>query len=129
MKEDELFGKCPYATAQKVLSGKWTILVLHHLEGGPLRFNELQRRLPEMTAATLSKLLKRMEEDSLVVRVDYGEMPPRVEYELTPIGSEFRMVTDALGGWGEKYIRFLSGRDGRGPSAGSRRRPPSLRSP
>lgn len=107
MDESELFGRCSHATAQKVLSGKWTMLVMRHLEDGPMRFNELQRRLPDMTAATLSKLLKRMESDGLVVRNDYGEVPPRVEYALSPIGSEFRVVTDALGEWGERYIGLI----------------------
>lgn len=116
MDESELFGRCPHATAQKVLSGKWTMLVMRHLEDGPMRFNELQRRLPDMTAATLSKLLKRMESDGLVVRNDYGEVPPRVEYALIPIGSEFRIVTDALGEWGERYIGYL--RDGGSSGSG-----------
>ena len=116
MDESELFGRCPHATAQKVLSGKWTMLVMRHLEDGPMRFNELQHCLPDMTAATLSKLLKRMESDGLVVRNDYGEVPPRVEYALSPIGSEFRIVTDALGEWGERYIGYL--RDGGSSGSG-----------
>ena len=74
MKEEELYGKCPHATAQRVLSGKWTLLVLLHLEDGPMRFNELQRRLPDMTAATLSKLLKRMEDDGIVFDMFVGRM-------------------------------------------------------
>ena len=53
----DLFGICPYVTAQRVLRGKWSIVILHHLEDGPVRFNELQRRLPEMTHATLAKQL------------------------------------------------------------------------
>ena len=53
--EEDLFGKCPYVTAQKVLSGKWSLLILHHLEGEVLRFGELQRRLPELTQATLTR--------------------------------------------------------------------------
>ena len=48
----DLFGICPYVTAQQVLRGKWSIVVLHQLEDGPVRFNELQRRLPDMTHAT-----------------------------------------------------------------------------
>lgn len=55
---DELFGKCPYATAQSLISGKWAILIMHYLEDGPVRFNELQRRMPKMTHATLSVQLK-----------------------------------------------------------------------
>ena len=46
---EERFGKCPYATAQSLISGKWAVLILHYLEDGPVRFNELQRLMPKMT--------------------------------------------------------------------------------
>lgn len=55
---EERFGKCPYATAQSLISGKWAVLILHYLEDGPVRFNELQRLMPKMTHATLSVQLK-----------------------------------------------------------------------
>lgn len=55
---EERFGKCPFATAQSLISGKWAILILHYLEDGPVRFNELQRLMPKMTHATLSVQLK-----------------------------------------------------------------------
>ena len=55
---EERFGKCPYATAQSLISGKWAVLILHYLEDGPIRFNELQRLMPKMTHATLSAQLK-----------------------------------------------------------------------
>ena len=59
--KQDLYGKCPYVTAQKVLQGKWTILIMHYLGQGPLRFNELLRMLPDMTHATLSKQLKQLQ--------------------------------------------------------------------
>ena len=68
----DLYGKCPFATAQRMLQGEWTILIMHHLEAGPVRFNELQRRL---THATLSKQLKTMEADGLIRRT---EVPSKV---------------------------------------------------
>jgi len=58
----DLFGLCPYVTSQKILTGKWSLLIMHHLNNGPLRFNELQRRLPDLTQATLTKQLKALEE-------------------------------------------------------------------
>ena len=73
------FGKCPYATAQSLISGKWAILILHYLEDGPIRFNELQRRMPKMTHATLSVQLKSLMESGLVERKQYESIPPRVE--------------------------------------------------
>ena len=107
MDESKLLGKCPYTTAQKVLSGKWPLVILHLLEEGPARFNALQRRLPNMTHATLSRQLKRMEEDGLIVRRDFGTIPPRVEYSLSPLGERFRPVLDQLKLWGMEYIAYM----------------------
>ncbi len=100
----DLVGRCPFATAQRMLQGKWTILIMHHLDGGPLRFNELQRRLPKMTHATLSRQLKQMEEDGLVMRTDHAEVPPRVDYSLSTLGREFAPVLEAVQTWGAKCI-------------------------
>ena len=63
---DERFGKCPYATAQSLISGKWAPPILLYLSDGPIRFNELQRRMPKMTHATLSVQLKSLVENGLV---------------------------------------------------------------
>lgn len=103
----ELFGKCPYVTAQKLVSGKWAILILHHLDGQTKRFNQLQRDLGEITQSTLTKQLRYLEEEGLVVRNVYPEVPPRVEYSLTPVGREFHMVLEQIEIWGKKYIANL----------------------
>lgn len=102
----DLVGTCPYATAQKVLSGKWTILIMHLLSDGPVRFNELLRRLPDMTHATLSKQLKTLERHGLVIRTEYPQVPPRVEYRLSDIGLKFQPVLDSLKTWGDAYIAY-----------------------
>lgn len=104
----DLFGMCPYATAQKVLSGKWSILIIHLLSDGPVRFNALLRQLPQMTHATLSKQLKTLEEWGLVVRDAYPEVPPRVEYRLSDIGQRFQIVLDSLEVWGNEYITYMN---------------------
>lgn len=106
--EKDLFGKCPYVTAQKVLTGKWSILIMHHLSEKPVRFNELQRKLPDMTHATLSKQLKQLEEDGLVVRTEYLQIPPKVEYSLSRVGEKFTHVLESLEVWGNEYIDYLS---------------------
>lgn len=95
-------------TSQKVLAGKWSIFILHLLADGPVRFNELQRRMPEkMAHTTLSRQLKALEESGLIVRKDYREVPPRVEYALSGIGEKFRDVLTALKCWGNAYIQYL----------------------
>ena len=80
----DLVGRCPFATSQKVLAGKWALLILHELAKGPVRFRELERRLNPVTQAT-----------------------PKVEYSLSEIGADFRTVLTALESWGLKYIEFM----------------------
>lgn len=104
---EDRFGKCPYATAQSLISGKWAILILHYLEDGPVRFNELQRLMPKMTHATLSVQLKDLVDKGLVERTQYESIPPKVEYSLTDMGRKFHPVIEALQQWGQEYIDFL----------------------
>lgn len=103
--EFSLFGKCPYVTAQKLLSGKWSILIIYYLSEGVLRFGELQRKMQGITQATLTKQLRTLEEYGLINRHVYPEVPPKVEYSLTDIGREFIPVLDQFKVWGEKYIK------------------------
>ena len=104
---DEKFGKCPYYTAQSVLQGKWSILIMHYLSGKTLRFNELLKMMPDTTHATLSKQLKKLENDSLIVRKEYPQVPPKVEYYLSDIGEEFLPVLESLKHWGKQYIQYM----------------------
>lgn len=109
MAKKELFGRCPYITVQKVLTGKWSIYLLYLLSEGPIRFHELQRRMPEeMTHTTLSRQLKTLEEEGLILRVDYQQVPPKVEYRLSEIGEKFRKVLSVLEVWGNEYIAYLN---------------------
>lgn len=108
MADKDLFGKCPYVTSQKLLAGKWSIFLMYLLREGPVRFNELLRRMPEnMTHTTLSRQLKVLEEHGLVERKVYSEIPPKVEYELSEIGHKFEKVLDELEAWGEEYIEYM----------------------
>jgi DNA-binding HxlR family transcriptional regulator len=103
MKKEEarakgLFGKCPFATAQQLLKGKWAIMIMHELADGTKRFKKIQRDI-DITQATLTNQLRYMEEEGLVSRKVYPEVPPRVEYSLTEIGREFIPVLDAIQQW------------------------------
>ncbi len=104
----EMYGRCPYAAAQKVLAGRWTILIMHLLYDGPVRFNELLRRLPNITQATLSRQLKQLEQNGLIIRTEYNQIPPKVEYSLSDLGSKFDKVLDPLKEWGLSYIEYMN---------------------
>ncbi|HEM5172799.1 TPA: helix-turn-helix transcriptional regulator [Streptococcus suis] len=99
--------ECPFVTTQSVLSGKWSILLLHHIEEGPIRFNEMHRRLTGISQATLTKQLRQLEEDGLITRKVYAQVPPKVEYELSEIGQEFKLVLEQIEVFGDKYIDFV----------------------
>jgi len=105
--DKDLFGVCPYVTAQKLLTGKWTLLILHLLSEKIMRFNELQKGLPNLTQATLTKQLRMMEENGLVIRTVYSQIPPKVEYSLSELGIQFDPVLTALKVWGDRYIEYL----------------------
>lgn len=109
MEKKNLFGICPYVTSQKVLTGKWSIYIMYLLTDGPVRFNELQRKMPgEMTHTTLSRQLKKLEEEGLIERIEYQQIPPKVEYKLSDIGEKFRKVLFELEIWGNEYIQYLN---------------------
>ena len=103
--EKNLFGICPYFTIQKLLSGKWSIYILYLLSQETLRFNELQRRIPDsITHTSLSRQLKALEENGLIIRTEYNEIPPKVEYSLSPSGRKFDLVLNSLRDFGLNYI-------------------------
>ena len=102
-----VYGVCPFATTQKVLAGKWTIVILYQLSTGTKRFNQLQRLLPGITQTILMKQLRQLEKDRLVIRTVYAEVPPRVEYKLSELGKKFTNVLDSIEVWGLNYMKEL----------------------
>ena len=108
MQKKNLFGLCPYVTSQKVLTGKWSMYIMYLLTDGPIRFNELQRKMPD---TTLSRQLKKLEEEGLIERIEYQQIPPKVEYKLSNIGEKFRKVLKELEIWGNEYIQYLNDKE------------------
>ena len=103
----DLFGVCPFATTQRLLSGKWVVLILFYLSKHPYRFNELQRQLPSMTQATLAKQLKALESEGLIIRTVYPQVPPKVVYSLSEMGEGFRPVLDQIRVFGNAYLDHM----------------------
>jgi DNA-binding HxlR family transcriptional regulator len=83
-------------------------VILYHLQDGTQRFGELRRRMPGITQRMLTKQLRALEEDNLVIRKVYAEVPPRVEYCLSELGESLRPVIDILKVWGESHQQRLS---------------------
>jgi DNA-binding HxlR family transcriptional regulator len=95
--------KCPVNYALTLLAGKWKLKIVWVLTNmGRVRFNELQRQLDGISALMLSKSLKELEDDHVIIRRQYNEIPPHVEYSLSNVGKELNDALNMLGVWGEK---------------------------
>lgn len=90
---------CPAELTLRLINGRWKPMIVYWLLQGTRRFNQLQRDLGGITHRTLSKTLKEMENDGLVERQDYGEIPPRVEYSLSERGRSLEPVLNAMHDW------------------------------
>jgi DNA-binding HxlR family transcriptional regulator len=91
---------CPIERSVRVLDGKWTLLILRELFIGTRRFGELRDALPGVSPKTLAERLRTMEKQGIVHREVFPQIPPRVEYTLTPLGETLSPVIDALRDWG-----------------------------
>ncbi|GAB6087552.1 winged helix-turn-helix transcriptional regulator [Alkaliphilus crotonatoxidans] len=92
---------CPVKYALSVLNGKWKLPIVWELgQQDVIRFNELQRKLPGISSFMLAKSLEELEGDSVVIRKQYNEIPPRVEYSLTELGKQIRPSLEMLATWG-----------------------------
>lgn len=106
-KEELKNTKCPIELTQKVINGKWKIVIIWTLKDGVKRFGELQRELPFIKRAYLTRQLRELEMDGLILREVYPQVPPKVEYSLTDVGKGFLKVLQKMYEWGLEYMEFL----------------------
>ena len=99
--------KCPVETTIELLNNKWKFLIIRDLMTGTKRFGELKQALGTITQKVLTTNLRSMEEDGLVLRKTYSQVPPRVEYTLSDIGYSLAHVVDAMADWGSGYKEYL----------------------
>lgn len=96
--------ECPVETTIQLMSNKWKIFILRDLLDGTKRFNELQKSITNISQKVLTQNLRAMEEDGIVIRRIYAEVPPRVEYQLSEMGVTLKPIIEVLGDWGLKYM-------------------------
>lgn len=95
---------CGIDAAMDVIGGKWKVLILWALREQPFRFGELRRLLPGVTEKVLASQLRELEEDAIVHREVYDEVPPHVEYSLTALGVSLNQALTPLGAWGRENL-------------------------
>lgn len=94
---------CPVETTLTLIGDKWKVLILRDLLPGKKRFSELKRSVGDVSQKVLTAQLRDMEQNGLLTRTVYPEVPPRVEYALTPLGYSLKPILDAMQLWGETY--------------------------
>lgn len=108
MKSKKELPECPVATTVQLIGNKWKLLIIRNLLVRPWRFNELQRDLEGISQKVLTENLRSMENDGLIVRTTYPEVPPRVEYSLSELGESMRPILTAMQNWGTNYKESYS---------------------
>lgn len=103
---NEILEECSITDVQRILSGKWSMRIILLLLEKTMRFNEIQRLFPDITHATLIKQLRLLEEYGIVIRKEYPQIPPKVEYSLSDIGKKLKPVLDSVMEWGNEYQKY-----------------------
>lgn len=107
MKTKEDLPVCPVATTVSLIGNKWKLLILRNLLVRPWRFNELHKSIDGISQKVLTENLRAMEKDGIVLRKDYHEVPPRVEYSLSDLGESMRPIIQTLETWGKDYLKRI----------------------
>ena len=94
---------CPVAATVALIGSKWKLLIIRNLMARPWRFNELKKDLDGISQKVLTDSLRSLEADGIVLRTVYPEVPPRVEYSLSPLGESMRPILSAMESWGKAY--------------------------
>ena len=103
----ELIPECPVATTVQLIGNKWKLLIIRNLLVRPWRFNELHKDLDGISQKVLTDSLRSLEQDGLVTRTVYAEVPPRVEYALSDLGLSLKPILDAMQTWGNSYKKLI----------------------
>ena len=99
---------CPVATTVQLIGNKWKLLILRNLLERPWRFNELHRSLEGISQKVLTDSLRSMEKDGIITRTAYPEVPPRVEYALSPLGESMRPILNSMALWGASSLNMVN---------------------
>ena len=112
---------CSVEASIGLIDGKWKSIIMWHLLSGTLRFNEIRRHVAGCTPRMLTRQLRELEEDGLIIRTVYAEVPPRVEYSLSDLGRSMEPILQALKDWGDAHIGLYDKPRGHDPRDNNQR--------
>lgn len=108
MKTKDELPDCPVGTTVSLIGSKWKLLILRNLLTRPWRFNELRKDLDGISQKVLTDSLRSMEEDGIITRTVYAEVPPRVEYALSELGESMRPIIKSMEEFGIRYKKSIA---------------------
>ena len=97
-----LGDECSEVYAANIIGGQWSLVICSWLLQGKMRFSELRKSIPNITERMLTLQLRKLEQDNIIKRKVYAEVPPKVEYSLTPLGQNFIPILHSMGEWSKK---------------------------
>lgn len=103
-----ILPKCPVETTLALVGGKWKVLIIRELIKDTKRFGVLKSSIGNISQKVLTQQLRSMEQDGLISRKIYAEIPPRVEYSLTEMGKSLKQLLDVMWNWGEQYKNSIA---------------------
>ena len=107
MKKKEELPDFPVATTVHLIGSKWKLLIMRNLLVRPWRFNELMKSLDGISQKVLTESLRSMEDDGIIIRTVFPEVPPHVEYSLSEVGESMRPIIASMEAWGKHYKENL----------------------
>ncbi|MDV7698043.1 helix-turn-helix transcriptional regulator [Chryseobacterium soli] len=105
-----LADECPELYASHIIGGQWSLAICCYLINGKMRFGELRKKIPTITERMLTLQLRKLEDNKIVTRTVFAEVPPRVEYELTSIGYKLQPIIETLEKWGNEHKEMMDER-------------------
>lgn len=97
-------NNCPVVYSLNKIGNKWKLLILHYIKLGNNRFSTIQKVIPEISRQTLTNQLRELEEDGILERIIYPQIPPKVEYKLTEMGHSLQPIIREMSKWGLKFV-------------------------
>lgn len=103
LSKEEVLPQCPVATTVSLIGNKWKLLIIRNLLVGETRFKDLKNGIDGISQKVLTENLRSLEDDGLIIRTSYPEIPPRVEYKLSNLGNTLRPIIKSMEVWGIEY--------------------------
>ncbi len=97
-------NNCPVVYSLNKIGNKWKLLILHYIKQGNNRYSTLQKVIPDISRQTLTNQLRELEEDGILERIIYPQIPPKVEYKLTEMGNSLQPIIHEMSKWGLQYV-------------------------